>query len=129
MEKLRKIILKNLPKGFTEQMSSGMIGYVVPHSVYPPGYHCDPKSPLPFMYIASQKNAISFYHMGMYADPSLLEWFTKEFPKHSAGKLDMGKSCVRFSKPAAIPFELLGMLVAKMSPQEWISVYENNLKR
>ena len=73
---LRKTILKNLPTGFEECISYGMVGYVVPHSIYPSGYHCDPKLPLPFMAFANQKNAISFYHMGIYADPSLMDWFT-----------------------------------------------------
>jgi len=95
---IRKIILKNIPKGFKEVMGYGMVGYAVPHSIYPNGYHCDPKLPLPFMGLASQKNAISFYHMGIYADKKLLDWFVKEYPKHSKAKLDMGKSCIRFKK-------------------------------
>ncbi|MGB4398773.1 MAG: DUF1801 domain-containing protein, partial [Daejeonella sp.] len=93
MTRLRKVILDNLPPGFTEQMSYGMVGYVVPHSTYPAGYHCDPKLPLPFVNIASQKNFIALYHMGIYADPAILDWFTSEYPKHSSAKLDMGKSC------------------------------------
>lgn len=126
---LRKTILKNLPKGFTEAINYGMVGYVVPHSLYPPGYHCDPKQPLPFIGFASQKNFISFYHMGMYADNNLLEWFQTEYPKHSKTKLDMGKSCVRFKKPEQIPFELLAELVSKMTPEQWIEIYEKALKR
>ena len=124
MTKLRETFLKKLPKGFKEEMSYGMIGYVVPHSIYPNGYHCDPKLPLPFLSIASQKNFIAVYHMGIYADPALLEWFTKEYPKHSTTKLDMGKSCIRFKKPELIPFELLGELAGKMSPKQWIDRYE-----
>ena len=129
MMQLRKVIKKNLLKGFQEVMNYGMPGYVVPHKIYPAGYHCDPKLPLPFLSIASQKNSINFYHMGIYADPKLLKWFTSEFPKHSKKKLDMGKSCVRFKKHEDIPFDLLGELVAKMSPQDWIAMYEKNLKR
>ena len=129
VEKLRKTILQNLPEGFEETVSYGMISYVVPHSIYPKGYHCDPKLPLPFLGLASQKNSINFYHMGIYADPKLLNWFITEFPKHSKKKLDMGKSCVRFKKPEDIPFDLLGELVSKMSPQDWIALYEKNLKR
>ncbi len=129
MAQLRKVIKKNLPKGFQEVMNYGMPGYVVPHKNYPSGYHCDPKLPLPFLGLASQKNSINFYHMGIYADPKLLKWFTTEFPKHSKKKLDMGKSCVRFKKPEDIPFDLLGELVSKMSPQDWIALYEKNLKR
>lgn len=129
MAQLRKVIKKNLPKGFQEVMNYGMPGYVVPHKIYPAGYHCDPKLPLPFLGLASQKNSINFYHMGIYADPKLLKWFTSEFPKHSKKKLDMGKSCMRFKKPEDIPFDLLGELVSKMSPQDWIALYEKNLKR
>lgn len=129
LTELRKVILKNLPKGFSEVMNYGMMGYVVPHSIYPDGYHCDPKLPLPFMGIASQKNAISFYHMGLYADPKLLDWFTKEYPKQCKSKLDMGKSCVRFKKIEDIPHALIGALVAKMNADQWIKLYEKNLKK
>lgn len=126
---LRKSILDNLQKGFTETMSYGMIGYVVPHSIYPDGYHCDPKLPLPFISIASQKNFIALYHMGIYADHSLLEWFTTEYPKHSKAKLDMGKSCIRFKKIDEIPYGLIGELVGKMSLTQWIEIYETHLKK
>lgn len=123
---LREIILKNIPDGFAEQMSYGMIGYVIPHSLYPKGYHCDPKLPLPFLSIAAQKNFIAVYHMGIYASPELLKWFTEEFPKYSKLKLDMGKSCIRFKKPEQIPFSLIGELAGKMKVEEWISCYESN---
>lgn len=129
IHKLRDTILKNLPKGFEESFGYGMIGYVVPHSLYPAGYHCDPKQPLPFMGFASQKNFISFYHMGMYADPVLLQWFQDEYAKSVPGKLDMGKSCVRFKKIEQIPFALIGKLVKKMSVKNWVEVYERGLKR
>ena len=121
---LRKTIFENLPEGFHEQMSYGMIGYVVPHTLYPSGYHCDPKLPLPFITLASQKNFIALYHMGIYADPELLAWFQSEFPKHSKAKLDMGKSCIRFKKIEDIPLSLIGELVGKMSPSDWIKRYE-----
>ncbi len=127
--KLRNTILKNLPQGFEECMSYGMIGYVVPHSLYPSGYHCDTKLPLPFMNIASQKNFVAFYHMGIYANKALLDWFISEYPKHCNLKLDMGKSCVRFKKVDQIPFELIGELVTKMSAPEWIELYESKLKK
>jgi len=127
MSELRKVIKKNLPKGFKEVMSYGMVGYVVPHSTYPNGYHCDPKLPLPFLNIASQKNFIAVYHMGIYSDPKLLEWFVTEFPKHSKTKFDMGKSCIRFKKPADIPFALIGELASKMTPEQWIEKYESVL--
>jgi uncharacterized protein YdhG (YjbR/CyaY superfamily) len=129
MSELRNVIKKNLPKGFQEEMGYGMMGYSVPHSLYPAGYHCDPKQPLPFIGIASQKNFIAVYHMGIYADPKLLDWFTKEYPKHVKTKLDMGKSCIRFKKPEQIPFKLIGELASKMTPQDWIKVYEKNMKR
>jgi len=126
--KLRTVIKKNLPKGFKEVMSYGMIGYVVPHSLYPAGYHCTPELPLPFLNIASQKNFIAVYHMGIYADPALLKWFTDEYTKAATVKLDMGKSCIRFKNPANIPYELIGKLAGKMTPEEWITVYEKNYK-
>ncbi|MBK9331722.1 MAG: DUF1801 domain-containing protein [Ignavibacteria bacterium] len=127
--KLRNIIKKNLPKGFKEEMSYGMIGYVIPHSLYPDGYHCDPKLPLPFINIASQKNFIALYHMGVYSDKKLLDWFTAEYKKSVPSKLDMGKSCIRFKKPEDIPFELIGKLVSKITPQDWIKTYESNYKK
>ena len=129
MINLRKIILKNLPKGFEETMSYGMLGYVVPHSIYPDGYHCDPKLPLPFINLASQKNHIGFYHMGIYCDPTLMDWFKEEYPKHVSGKLDMGKSCIRFKNMNKIPFNLLGELVSKVSPDQWIKQYERVVKK
>jgi len=129
MKELRAVIKKNLPKDFKEVMSYGMVGYVVPHTVYAAGYHCDPKLPLPFMNIASQKNFIAVYHMGIYADPKLLEWFVNEYPKHSKTKLDMGKSCIRFKKPEQIPFALIGELVTKMTPAQWIELYEKKYRK
>ena len=125
--KLRETILENIPKGFVEQMSYGMIGYVVPHSIYPGGYHCEPKLPLPFIAIASQKNFIALYHMGIYAKPELLNWFVSEYPKNSTQKLDMGKSCIRFKKMDQIPFELIAELAQKMSVQELITCYESQI--
>ncbi|HYD91074.1 MAG TPA: DUF1801 domain-containing protein [Flavobacterium sp.] len=129
MIKLRGVINKNLPKGFQEGMGYGMFGWDVPHSAYPAGYHCDPRQPLPFLSIASQKNFIALYHMGIYADKNLLDWFVGEYPKHVKTKLDMGKSCVRFKKLESIPFDLIGELVSKMTMQQWIDTYERNLKR
>jgi hypothetical protein len=129
IEKLQMLFKKNLPKGFEEQLSYGMIGYVVPHKLYPDGYHCDPKLPLPFLAMASQKNFIAIYHMGMYAKPDLLEWFVSEYPKHCKSKLDMGKSCVRFKKMEDIPYNLIAELAKKMTVQDWISIYEKNYKK
>lgn len=127
IKKLRNTVLKNLPEGFKEEMNYGMIGYVVPHSIYPDGYHCDPKLPLPFACIASQKNFIAFYHMGIYADAKLLDWFLKEYPKHSKQKLDMGKSCIRFKKLDQIPYDLIGELIRRIKAKDWIKIYETNL--
>lgn len=127
--KLRAVILENLPEGFQETMNYGMIGYVVPHSTYPDGYHCTPKLPLPFLNIASQKNFIAVYHMGVYSSPELLDWFTSEYPIYVKTKLDMGKSCIRFKNAQKIPFELIGQLVSKMTVEEWIELYEKNIKR
>jgi hypothetical protein len=129
IQKLRNVILKNLPKGFEEGMSYGMIGYYVPHSIYPNGYHCDTKLPLPFMSFASQKNSVNFYHMGIYADKELYNWFVSEYPRYSNKKLDMGKSCVRFKKTEDIPFELIGELVQKISVENWINTYESAFKK
>lgn len=129
VEKLRETIVENLPEGFQETVGYGMIGYCVPHRLYPAGYHCDPKQPLPFAGIASQKHFIALYHMGLYANEELLEWFVSEFPKYSKRKLDMGKSCIRFKKPDDIPFELIGQLMQKMSVEDWVTLYEAMLKR
>lgn len=127
MLKLRKEINKNIPKGFKEGMGYGMVGYCVPHSIYPAGYHCDPKLPLPFMSLASQKNFIAVYHMGIYMDQTLMDWFTAEYAKQVPGKLDMGKSCIRFKKPENIPYKLIGELASKMTVNDWIEKYESVL--
>ncbi|MGH2552155.1 MAG: DUF1801 domain-containing protein, partial [Chitinophagaceae bacterium] len=127
--KLRKEIKKNLPKGFKEGMGYGMMGYSVPHSIYPAGYHCNPKDPLPFMGLASQKHSINLYHMGIYADPKLLKWFQDAHSKASPKKLDMGKSCIRYKKPEDIPFDLIGELASKITVEEWIGIYEKALKK
>jgi hypothetical protein len=129
MVELRKAVLKNIPKGFSEGMGYGMMGYVVPHSLYPAGYHCDAKQPLPFAGMASQKNFIAFYHMGIYANPELLKWFVEEYPKDCKTKLDMGKSCIRFKHFDQIPYKLIGELMSKMTVKDWIALYDKNLKR
>ena len=129
LHKLRKTILDNLPKGFEETMSYGMIGYVIPHNIYPSGYHCDTSLPLPFMSFASQKNFVALYHSGVYAKPELLDWFVTEYPKHCKRKLDMGKSCIRFKKVDDIPYDLIAELVRKMTVEEFIDIYETAIKR
>ena len=125
LDKLRKIIKANLPKGFKEEMSYGMIGYVVPHSLYPKGYHVNPKDPLPFINLASQKNYIAIYHMGIY-QPDLLKWFQEEYKLFSKKKLDMGKVCMRFKKEEDIPYGIIGNLSKKISVSDWISIYETS---
>lgn len=129
MRTLRDLLLTALPAGFEEQLSYGMLGYVVPHSRYPAGYHCDPKLPLPFLAIASQKASINLYHMGLYADPALLAWFTQAHARISPRKLDVGKSCIRYKKPEDMPLALLGELVGKMTLDAWIALYESQIKR
>lgn len=128
LNKLRKTIKANLPKGFEEGIQYGMIGYYVPHVIYPEGYHCTPSEPLPFMSFASQKNSVNLYHLGIYALPELNKWFVNEYPKHSKRKLDMGKSCIRFKYIDDIPFDLIAELCAKLTPEEWISYYESQIK-
>jgi hypothetical protein len=122
-------IRANLPEGFEETMSYNMIGWVIPKSTYPAGYHCDPKLPLPFLMLASQKNFVSVYHMGIYSDSELMSWFTCEYASRVSTKLDIGKSCIRFKKVDSIPLDLMGELMTKMSPQDWIERYETMLKR
>lgn len=128
ISKLRHQILDNLPKGIEEQMNYGMLGYVIPHSVYPNGYHCNTKLPLPFMNLASQKNFIAVYSMVIYAKKDLMDWFTSEYAKRCKYKLDMGKSCIRFKRIDDIPFDLIGELTAKVSVEEWINIYETTIK-
>ena len=128
MNRLRDIVKGNIPTGFEECLNYGMLGYVVPHSLYPDGYHCNTSLPLPFVNLANQKNFIALYHMGMYANPELLAWFVEEYPKHCKYKLDMGKSCVRFKKIDYIPYDLIEELIKKMTTDEWIALYEKKLK-
>lgn len=129
MHQLRKAVKDNLPEDFSESLQNNMIAYTVPFSIYPNGYHCNPKQPLPFVNLASQKNFIALYHMGIYANPELLEWFQQAYPKHAKRKLDMGKSCIRFKKMDDIPFDLIAELMTKMTAAEWISLYESKFKQ
>tara|TARA_B110000902_G_scaffold241373_1_gene291672 strand:- start:1396 stop:1851 length:456 start_codon:yes stop_codon:yes gene_type:complete len=124
-EKLMDVIRTNIPEGFSEELGYGMPAWVVPHSLYPKGYHCSTELPLPFVSIASQKNFIALYHMGIYATPELLHWFVGEYPKHCLRKLDMGKSCIRFKNIDDIPFELIGELMQKMTTKDWVNKYES----
>lgn len=129
VNKLRQQILDNLPNGMEEAMNYGMLGYVIPHTVYPDGYHCDSKQPLPFMNLASQKNFIAVYSMVLYAKKDLMDWFTSEYAKRCKYKLDMGKSCIRFKRMDDIPFDLIGELTSKVSTEEWIDIYESAIKK
>ena len=129
IRKLRQQILNNMPTGMEETMNYGMLGYVIPHSVYPDGYHCNPKQPLPFMNLASQKNFVAVYSMAIYAKKEVMDWFTLEYAKRCKYKLDMGKSCIRFKRIDDIPYDLIGELTAKVSTEEWIQIYENAYKK
>ena len=128
IEHLLRRLRDSLPNGFEEVISYGIPGYVVPHSIYSDGYHCDPSLPLPFIGLASQKNFVALYHMGIYANPELLKWFMGEYPKHCKSKLDMGKSCIRFKKLEQIPYDLIAELAGKMTVQDWITIYEKKLQ-
>jgi uncharacterized protein YdhG (YjbR/CyaY superfamily) len=128
-EKLRRTIQDNLPSGFVETMTYGMITFAVPHSLYPAGYHCDPALPVPFISIAAQKRAITLYHHGLYADASLAQWFRDEYARRGNAKLDMGKSCVRFKPTREIPYDLIAELARGLTPRQWIDIYEKAVKR
>lgn len=117
---------RHIPQGFEQMMQYGGIGFVVPLSTYPQGYHVTPDTPLPFIGLAAQKRHLALYHMGIYADPELLTWFQEQYAKEMPTKLNMGKSCIRFTNPNKIPYELIGELVSKMTPEEWIRLYEKD---
>jgi hypothetical protein len=123
LQALRTAILKNLPSGYEEGMQYGMIGYFVPHSVYPPGYHCDPAQPLPFAGLASQKNHMSIYLMCVYGDSEQAAWFRQAWAK-TGKKLDMGKSCVRFKKIDEVPLAVIGEAIRRVPAKKFIEYYE-----
>ena len=127
VHKIIKVVEENIPVGYAKIMNYSMPSFVIPHAIYPAGYNVTPDLPLPFIGIASQKNHIGFYHMGLYADSKLLDWFTSEYPKHCKSKLDMGKSCIRFKIMDDIPYELLAELSTKVTIQDWISIYERSI--
>lgn len=127
--RLRQVIRSNIPQGFEERMSYGMVGFVVPHSLYPDGYHCEPELPLPFVSLGNQKNFLAMYHSGIYADTHIHDWFVSEYPKYVKTKLDMGKSCVRFKNMNHIPYDLIAELMTKMTVDQWIELYETRNKR
>lgn len=129
LNQLRQVIQDNLPEGFAECIGYNMPSYVVPHELYPAGYHCDPKLPLPFLSFASQKNFVALYHMGLYASDELMAWFLSQWDAEQWGKLDMGKSCIRFKKMDRIPIQLVGELVARMTVEDWVRLYESKFRR
>ena len=126
---LINVIEQNIPKGFEKVMNYGMPSFVIPHSIYPDGYHCDNKLPLPFISISNLKSSISLHHMGLYANSELLDWFKSEYPEHSKTKLDIGKGCIKFKKINDIPYKLIGVLSKRMTVKNWIDTYEQNIKR
>lgn len=127
LQAVRAAILKSLPKGYEEGMMYGAIGYYVPHSIYPPGYHCDPKLPLPFAGLASQKNYLTMSLMCVYADPEHGAWFRDAWVK-AGKKLDMGKACVRFKKADDVPLKVVGQAVKRVPVKKFIAVYESAVK-
>lgn len=126
VQAVRKVILANLDKGFVEQMSYGGICYCVPHSLYPAGYHCDPKQALPYAGIGSQKNHIGIYMMCLYNDPADLATFQREW-RATGKKLDMGKSCIRFRKIEDVPLEVVGRAIKRVTLKKFIEHYEKNI--
>lgn len=128
LEQMISVIREHIPEGFEEAMQYGMPSWVVPHSLYPPGYHTKPETPLPFLSIGSKKNYVTLHHMGIYADDDLLAWFENAYPRHVKTKLNMGKSCIRFKKMTDVPYELIGELCGKVTVEDWIQLYENRVK-
>ena len=126
---LKEVMDQHIPSGFELEMQYDMPSYVVPLATYPDGYHCKKDTPLPFISIAAQKKHIAVYHMGIYADPELLTWFQEEYPNHMDTKLNMGKSCIRFTNPSKIPFQLIGELVSKLTVEDWIEMYVGELTK
>lgn len=127
IEAVRAVILKNLPAGYEEGIQYGMIGYYVPHRVYPSGYHCDPRQPLPFAALASQKNYMSLYLMCVYGNPEHEAWFKAAWTK-TGKKLDMGKSCVRFKRLEDVPLDVVGAMIKRVPSKKFIAYYEDTIE-
>ena len=128
LRRIRALLSEHLPQGFEERLGYGMPAFVVPHDLYPEGYHCDPSLPLPFVSFANQKNFVALYHMGLYASPDDMAWFKASWDAKASGKLDMGKSCIRFKNMAKIPWALLVQLARRMTPEDWVARYEAAFK-
>jgi hypothetical protein len=123
LQAVRQTILANLSEGYEEGIQYGMIGYYVPHSVYPAGYHCNPKQPLGFAALGSQKNYMTLHLVCVYSDSELSEWF-KDAYQQTGKKLDMGKGCLRFKKLDDLPLEVIGELIRRMPADKWIQINE-----
>lgn len=128
LDAVRRVIRKNLDKNFEEGIQYGMIGYYVPHRVYPPGYHCDPKQPLPYVALASQKNYMSLYLMCIYGHDELRDSFEAAWAK-SGKKLDMGKSCIRFKKLDDLALDVIGQAIKKTPAKKFVAHYEATMAR
>jgi len=127
LDAVRQVVLKNLDKDFEEGMQYGMIGYYVPHRVYPAGYHCDPKQPLPFAALASQKNYMSLYLMCVYGDTDHSKWFREAWAK-TGRKLDMGKACVRFKKLEDLALDVIAEAIKRVPARKYIEFCEAAIK-
>lgn len=123
VKRLRATLRRHLPEGFEETMAYGMITWVVPHRLYPAGYHCDPRQALPFVSLASQEQYVALYHMGL-QQPALLAWFKAAWPRHTAARLDLGKACLRLRDAADVPYALVAELAERMTPRDWIEAYQ-----
>ena len=127
LEQVRKVILENLDKNLEEGPLYGMIGYYVPHRIFPAGYHCDPKTPLPFAVLGAKKNYLALHLMGLYANEAQAAWFKAEWAKRGK-KLDMGKACVRIKKVKDVPLDVIGQHFARIPAKSYIEGYEKVLK-
>ncbi len=119
LEVVRQVILKNLDKDYEEGIQYGMIGYYVPHRLYPAGYHCDPKQPLPFACLASQKNYMSLYLMCVYGESNLTRWFQQAWAE-TGKKLDMGKACVRFKNSEDLALDVIAEAIRRVPAQKYV---------
>lgn len=123
LRRMRETISENLPAGYEETCNNGMINWVIPHALYPLGYHCNPKQPIGHFCLTTAKTGITVHVFGIYIVPGIAEWFFVEYEKRVGKKADAGKACIRFKKLDAIPYDLMGELAAKISPKEFIEHY------